>query len=110
MIFLFRFDRKDDGIDFILNEDLATEMDTQSEELLRPLVFWTCQVLTRYKGLSKSDTIMSGKILDTNEFEVTLSEGLGQYIDPFTKNGILFENAKNIADLMIEIMSRQKRI
>jgi hypothetical protein len=106
LIFLFQFDKSDDGIDFVLNERIAEDMDTQSEELLGPLVFSTCQVLMHYKEISKSDTIMSGMIVETDEFEVTLSEGLGQYIDPFTKNSILFENAKIIADLLVEIMSR----
>lgn len=55
-----------------LNERIAEDMDTQSEELLGPLVFSTCQVLMRYKGISKSDTIMTG----TDEFEVTLRRDL----------------------------------
>lgn len=106
MIFLFQFDKSDDGIDFVLNEKIAEELDTHSEKLLGPLAFSTCQVLMRYKGISKSNTIMTGMILDTDEFEVTLSEGLGQYIDSFTKNSILFENAKIIAELLVKIMSR----
>lgn len=50
---------------------------------------------------------MEGRILDTNEFEVMLSEGLGQHIDPYTKNQILFENAKIIADILAKVMERR---
>lgn len=47
---------------------------------------------------------MTGKILDNNELEIMLSEGLGQYIDVYTKNQIIFENGKLIADLLIKVM------
>lgn len=44
---------------------------------------------------------MTGTLLETNEFEVTLSEGLGEYIDPYTKNKIIFEHVKIIVDILI---------
>lgn len=107
MIFLYRFDLKGKGIDFVLNEGIAQDMYPEYEEMLRPLVFSTCQVLDHYKHLSKHSTIMTGNILDTNEFEVMLSEGLGSLIDSYTKNQIIFENAKLIADILMKVMERR---
>ncbi|PFK02547.1 hypothetical protein [Bacillus cereus] len=37
MIFLYRFDLKDNGIDFVLNEKIAADMLPYYEEMLRPL-------------------------------------------------------------------------
>jgi hypothetical protein len=50
---------------------------------------------------------MKGQILDTGEFEVNLSPGLGQYIDAYTKHQILFENAKLISDILVQVMNRR---
>jgi hypothetical protein len=65
LIFLFRFNKKGNGIDFVLNEGIAADMYPEYEAMLRPLVLSTCQILTLYKGYSKSDTIMTGTILDS---------------------------------------------
>lgn len=65
-------------MDFVLNEKIGEDMMKycpEYEEMLRPLVASLCDVLKRYKFDSKSDTIMTGRILDNNEFEVMLSEG-----------------------------------
>jgi hypothetical protein len=48
---------------------------------------------------------MDGNILVTGEFEVMLSKGLGQYFVHDEKER-LFEDAKNIADLLGEVMDR----
>ncbi|WP_332633131.1 hypothetical protein [Halalkalibacter flavus] len=107
MIFLFRFDVENNGINFILNEEIARDMYPDLEEMLRPLVLSTCTVLEHYRMYRASNPIMKGQILDTGEFEVNLSSGLGQYIDPYTKNQILFENAKLISDILVQVMNRR---
>jgi hypothetical protein len=107
LIFLFRFDVENNGIDFIINEGIGRDMYLDLEEMLRPLVVSTCTVLEHYRTYSKGNPIMQGQILDTGEFEVNLSPGLGQYIDPYTKNQILFENAKLISDILVQVMNRR---
>jgi hypothetical protein len=107
LIFLFQFNKKANGIDFVLNEGIAADMYPEYEAMLRPLVLSTCQILTLYKGYSKSDTIMTGTILDSNGLEVMLSEGLGGHIDSYTKHQIIFGNAKLIADILTEVMNRR---
>ncbi len=69
------------------------------DEKLKPLVQVCGETLLRYKHLSVSNTIMDGNILDTGEFEVMLSEGLGRYFAEHEKQQ-LFQDAKNIADLL----------
>jgi hypothetical protein len=105
MIFLYRFDLKDNGIDFVLNEKIAADMlPYYYEEMLKYLVASLAETLSFYRAFSKHPTILTGKILDNNELEIMLSEGLGQYIDVYTKNQIIFENGKLIADLLIKVM------
>jgi len=104
MIFLYRFDLKDNGIDFVLNEKIAADMLPYYEEMLRPLVAFLAETLSLYRAFSKHPTILTGKILDNNKLEIMLSEGLGQYIDVYTKNQIIFENGKLIADILIKVM------
>lgn len=48
---------------------------------------------------------MDGSILVTGEFEVMLSQRLGRYFPDIEKQQ-LFEDAKNIADLLTEVMDR----
>ncbi len=104
MIFLYRFDLKDNGIDFVLNEKIAADMLPYYEQMLRPLVVSLAETLSFYRAFSKHPTILTSKILDNNELEIMLSEELGQYIDVYTKNQIIFENGKLIADILIEVM------
>lgn len=104
MIFLYRFDLKGNGIDFVLNEKIAADMLPYYEEMLRPLVASLAENLSFYRAFSKHPTILTGKILDNNELEIMLSEGLGQYIDVYTKNQIIFESGKLIADILIKVM------
>ena len=74
-IFLFRFELRGKGIDFILNEAIAEDMYQYIDEKLKRLVHACCETLLRYKHLSVSNTIMDGNILATGEFEVMLSMG-----------------------------------
>lgn len=106
MIFLFRFDVENDGISFIPNEGIARDMYPDMEEMLRQLADSTCKVLEHYKIYSKNNPIMRGQILCNGQFEVNLSPGLGQYIDPYTKK-ILFENVKLISDMLIQAVNRR---
>ncbi|MEB8649743.1 hypothetical protein P4G96_12755 [Bacillus cereus] len=104
MIFLYRFDLKDNGIDFILHEKIAANMLPYYEEMLRFLVASLAGNLSFYRAFSKHPTILTGKILDNNKLEIMLIEGLGQYIDVYTKNQIIFESGKLIADILIKVM------
>src|SRR5687768_15507102 len=76
------------------------------DEQLKPLVHACCETLLRYRHLSVSDTIMDGTILDTGEFEVMLSKGLGRHFADEEKQQ-LFQDAKNIADLLVAVMDRK---
>ena len=49
---------------------------------------------------------MDGNILTTGEFEVMLSKGLGRHFADDEKQQ-LFQDAKNIADLLVEVMDRK---
>ncbi|AXY11482.1 hypothetical protein CUC43_33380 (plasmid) [Bacillus thuringiensis LM1212] len=104
MIFLYRFDLKDNGVDFVLNEKITTDMLPYHEEMLRPLVESLAETLSLYRVFSKHPTILTGKILDNDELEIMLSEGLGLYIDTYTKNHIIFESGKLIADILIKVI------
>src|SRR5262249_12322522 len=69
-IFLFRFEVFGNGISFVLNEGIASDMYEDVDEKLKPLAHACCETLVRYKHLSVSTTIMDGTILATGEFEV----------------------------------------
>jgi hypothetical protein len=104
-IFLFRFELRGNGIDFVLNEAIAEDMYPDINEKMQPLVHACCETLLRYRHLSVSNIIMDGNILVTGEFEVMLSKGLGQYFAHDEKER-LFQDAKNISDLLGEVMDR----
>src|SRR5687767_650660 len=78
-IFLFRFEVSGNGINFVLNKEIAADMYQDVDENIKPLAHVCCETLLRYKHLSVSNPIMDGNILDTGEFEVMLSKGLGRY-------------------------------
>lgn len=104
-IFLFRFEIRGNAIDFVLNEAIAEDMYPDIDEKMKPLVHACCETLLRYRHLSVSNTIMDGNFLVTGEFEVMLSKGLGQHFAHDEKQR-LFQDAKNIADLLGEVMDR----
>src|SRR2546428_6159005 len=105
-LFLFRFVLRGNGIDFVLNEAIAADMYQDVDEKIKPLAHTCCETLLRYRHLSVSDTIMDGNILDTGEFEVMLSKGLGRHFAE-TEKQQLFQDAKSIADLLIVGMDRR---
>src|SRR5688572_1134038 len=105
-LFLFRFVLGGNGIDFVLNEGIAADMYQDVDEKLKPLVHACCETLLRYRHLSVSDAIMDGNILDTGEFEVMLSKGLGRHFADDEKQR-LFQDAKHIADLLVAVMDRK---
>ncbi|OAI00895.1 hypothetical protein A1353_18975 [Methylomonas methanica] len=105
-LFLFRFELRGAGIDFVLNEGIAADMYPDIETKLKPIVHSCCETLLRYRRLSVSITIMDGGILTTGEFEVMLSKGLGQYVAPDDKQR-LFQDAKRIADFLTAVMDRR---
>ena len=105
-IFLFRFELHGAGIDFVLNEVIAADMYQDLEAQLKPLVHACCATLLRYRHLSRSKVIMDGNFLISGEFEVMLSQGLGRHFGPQEK-ARLFQNAKQIADLLDMVMHRR---
>jgi hypothetical protein len=106
LFFLFRFELRVDGIDFVLNEAIAADMYQDIDEKLKPLIHACCETLLRYRHLSVSNTIMDGNFLVTGEFEVMLSKGLGQHF-AHDEKGRLFQVAKNISDLLAAVMDRR---
>jgi hypothetical protein len=105
-IFLFHFELRGDGMDFVLNEAIAGDMYPDVDEKLRPLVHACSETLLRYKHLSVSDIIMDGNFLVEGGFEVMLSKGLGHHFLQGEKDR-LFQDAKHIADLLASIMDRR---
>src|SRR5215469_10397454 len=105
-IFLFRFELRGNGIDFVLNKGIAADMYPDVDEKLKLLAHACCETLLRYRPLSVSSTIMDGNILATGEFEVMLSKGLGRHFAEDEKQQ-LFQDAKTIADLLVEVMDRK---
>jgi len=105
-IFLFRFELLVNGIDFILNEEVAADMYQDINDKLKPIVHSCCETLLRYRDLSVSNIIMDGNFLVTGEFEVMLSKGLGQYF-PVNEKQRLFQDAKTISDLISVVMDRR---
>ena len=93
-IFLFQFKLSSNGIDFVLNKAIAADMYQDSDEKLKPLAHACCETLLRYKHLSVSDTIMDGNILETGEFEVMLSKGLGRYFAADEKQQLFRSTSK----------------
>ena len=78
------------------------------DEKMKPLAHACCETLSRYRHLSINTTIMDGNLLDTGEFEVMLSKGLGNYF-PAEEKQNLFQDAKKLADLLIEVMERRTK-
>jgi hypothetical protein len=105
-IFLYRFELRGYGIDFVLNEAIAEDMYPDINEQMQPLVHVCCETLSRYRHLSVSHTIMDGNILVTGELEIMLSKGLGQHFAHDEKER-LFQDARNIADLLAMVMDRR---
>ncbi|MGH0792322.1 hypothetical protein ACQVTU_32945 [Bacillus cereus] len=87
MIFLYRFDVKENHIHFVLNEQIAADMLLQYDVLLRPLVTSLAETLQLYCSLSKQPTLLTSKIQDSGEIEVMLNQELGQCIDGHIKDG-----------------------
>ena len=104
-IFLYRFELRGNGIDFVLNEAIAEDMFPDIDVKMKPLVHACCETLLRYRHISVSKTIMDGNFLATSDFEVMLSKGLGRHF-AHDEKARLFQDAKNIADLLSEVMDR----
>ena len=105
-IFLFQFELRGAGIDFVLNEGIAADMYQDLDAQIKPLVHACCATLLRYRHLSISKIIMDGNFLISGEFEVMLSKGLGRHFRPQEK-ARLFQDAKKIADLLAMVMNRK---
>lgn len=105
-IFLFRFEFHGNGISFVLNEAIAADMYPEIDEKLKPLITACSETLLRYRHLSVSNTIMDGNILNTGQFEVMLSRGLGRHFGEAEKQA-LFQDAKRIFDLLDQVMRRR---
>ena len=107
-IFLFRFELHGNSMSFVLNEAIAADMYPEIDEKLKPLTAACSETLLRYRHLSVSNTIMDGNILNTGEFEVMLSRGLGRHFVEAEKQA-LFQDAKRIFELLDEVMLRRNQ-
>ena len=107
MIFLYSFEHDGRGFNFNMNDGLAKDMYPDIHERLMPLIHEMSDALLPYVRFSSNDTILTGKLLDTDEFEVMLCKGLGDFIDQHTKHERIFKKAKLIADLLFEVMRRR---
>ncbi len=107
-IFLFRFEIHGNAIRFVVNQEIGMDMYEDIDEKLKPLAHACCETLSRYRHVSVSNTMMDGNFLDTGEFEVILSKGLGRYF-PEDEKQQLFQDAKKIADLLDEVMLRRTK-
>ena len=108
MIFLYRFELVDNGINFVLNEKIIEDLKNYGymwEEDLNSLVFSLSNTLSRYQRFSKSNIIFYCNLFDNNELEVSLSEGLGKFVDEYTKHQIIFEHGKLIAEVLTKVMN-----
>ncbi|MFZ2169188.1 MAG: hypothetical protein WAW61_06065 [Methylococcaceae bacterium] len=105
-IFLYRFELRGNGIDFVLNQAIAEDMYPDIDEKMKPLVHACCETLLRYRHFSVSNTIMDGNFLVTGEFEVMLSKWLERHF-AHTEKERLFQDAKSISDLLGEVMDRR---
>ncbi len=106
--FLFRFEIKSNAISFVINQGIGEDMYPDIDDKMKPLAAACCETLNRYKHLSVNNTIMDGNLLDTGEFEVMLSKGLGRHFAE-TEKQRLFQDAKKLADLLIEVMDRRTK-
>jgi hypothetical protein len=61
-LFLFRFELRGNGIDFVVNQAIAADMYPDIDKQLQPLAHACCATLSRYRRLSVSNTIMDGNI------------------------------------------------
>ncbi|MFE4764673.1 hypothetical protein [Bacillus mycoides] len=104
MICIFRFELKDNKIDFILNNKIEEVITPYYNELLKPLVSSLCQTLYFYHEFSKHSTILSCQVSGNKQLEIILSKGLGQYIDVYTREEIIFRNGKSIADILMQFI------
>lgn len=107
-IFLFRFELRDKGIEFVLNESIAADMYPDLDKKIKPLIKVVGETLLRYKHSISSDVVMDGNILFTGEFEVMLSKGLGKYFGEEEKYN-LFQDANKIHVILAEVMERKTK-
>jgi hypothetical protein len=107
-IFLFHFVASGTGISFVVNQAIAADMYPEVDEHIKPLAQVCGETLLRYTHLSVSGTIMDGTILETGECAVMLSKGLGRYFPDEEKQQV-FQDAKRIADLLVEVMDRRTK-
>ncbi|MBE7117903.1 hypothetical protein FT641_04210 [Bacillus paranthracis] len=104
MICLFRFELKNNKIDFILNNKIEEVITPYHNELLQPLITSLGQILYSYHQFSKHSTILSCQVSGNKQLEIILGKGLGQYIDINTREEIFFGSGKSIADILMRFI------
>ncbi|MGI9920459.1 hypothetical protein [Vibrio owensii] len=108
MLFLFRFECRESGISFVLNEGIAEDMYIDISARLQPLVHACCETLLRYRSRCQGNIIMDGHILLDGDCELMLFPGLGQVIQEAKKRA-LFDDARTIAQQLLTIMERREQ-
>jgi len=113
MVFLFRFDIKGNGLEFILNDRIALDftngLNQDLKVKMQPLITNIGNLLMPFRSLSVSPTIITYELLDTKEEEVMLSKGLGIHIPLYIKNEI-FRLSRQLAGILEEVMLRHSII
>jgi len=99
---------KGNAISFVINQGIGEDMYPDIDEKMKPLAHACCETLSRYRHLSVNPTIMDGNLLDTGEFGVMLSKGLGKYF-PEDEKQSLFQDAKKLAELLIAVMDSKNK-
>ncbi|WP_419180637.1 hypothetical protein [Bacillus cereus] len=105
MIFLYRFDVKENHIQFVLHEQIEYDILPHYDILLRPFVTSLAETLQLYCSLSKQPTLLTSKLQDSGEIEVMLNQELGQCIDGYIKERMILKNGKRIAEILMKMQN-----
>ncbi|PEE71143.1 hypothetical protein COM73_09795 [Bacillus thuringiensis] len=104
MICLFRFELKNNKIDFILNNKIEEVITPYHNELLQPLISSLSQTLYLYHQFNKHSTILSCQVSGNKQLEIILSKGLEQYINVNTRKEIFLGSGQSIADILLQFI------
>ncbi|EGQ8057068.1 hypothetical protein HPX47_004519 [Vibrio alginolyticus] len=107
-IFLFRFERQENALSFVLNETIAEDLYPDTQTQLLPLIHVCCEILLRYRHRCRTNTIMDMNILMDGDLEVMLSPGLGRYF-PDREKLYLSSDAHDMAKILMDVMARRSQ-
>ncbi|PEK57857.1 hypothetical protein [Bacillus wiedmannii] len=103
MTCLYKFNLKEDKIEFSINKEITAYISTHYDDMLQLLVNSLKKTLHSYRVFSKQPTILSAQISNNKQLEIILGEGLGEHIDIHTKEQIFFNSGRRLADILLEV-------